>query len=78
MNKPRLNGRSAGKVVSALLATATIVGVGSCGNAYDDAYYDRFFAKARPLLEQQLAASIAVTSAIIAGAWEAAGKPVLK
>ena len=45
---------------------------------YDDAYYDRFFAKARPLLEQQLAASIAVTAAIITGAWEAAGKPVLK
>jgi hypothetical protein len=44
---------------------------------YDDAYYERLFAKARPLLEQQLAASIAVTSAIITGAWEAAGKPVL-
>ena len=42
---------------------------------YDDAYYDRFFAAARPLLEQRLAASIAVTAAIITGAWEAAGKP---
>ena len=45
---------------------------------YDDAYYDRFFASARPLLEQRLAASIAVTAAIVTGAWEAAGKPAIR
>jgi hypothetical protein len=43
---------------------------------YDAAYYERFFTRARPLLEQQLAGSIAMTAAMIAGAWEAAGKPV--
>jgi hypothetical protein len=48
----------------------------SAGKAvYDDAYFERFFAKARPLLEQQIAASIAATAAVIAGAWESAGRP---
>jgi hypothetical protein len=45
---------------------------------YDDAYFDRFFANARPLLEQQIAKSIAATAAQIAGAWEAAGRPVVR
>jgi hypothetical protein len=45
---------------------------------YDDPYFERFFANARPLLEQQLAASIAVTAALITGAWEAAGRPALR
>jgi hypothetical protein len=45
---------------------------------YDDQYYGRFIARARPLLEQQLAASIAMTTAMITGAWEAAGKPALQ
>ena len=45
---------------------------------YDDDYYDRFFANARRLLEQQIAKSIAATAALIAGAWEAAGRPALR
>lgn len=44
---------------------------------YDNAYYDRFLSNAKPLLEQQLAGSIAMTVAIIVGAWEAAGQPVV-
>jgi hypothetical protein len=42
---------------------------------YDDEYFDRFFVNARPLLEQQIAGSIAATAALITGAWEAAGRP---
>jgi hypothetical protein len=48
------------------------------GKVYDTAYYDRFFSNAKPLLEQQLAASIAVTTAIVTSAWEAAGQPVVQ
>jgi hypothetical protein len=42
---------------------------------YDSAYFDRFLASARPILEQQIAASIAATAALITGAWQAAGRP---
>jgi hypothetical protein len=45
---------------------------------YDDVYFERFFVSARPILEQQIAASISATAALITGAWEAAGKPVLR
>jgi hypothetical protein len=44
---------------------------------YDTAYFDRFLSGAKPLLEQQIGRSIAVTAAVIVGAWEAAGKPVV-
>jgi hypothetical protein len=47
-------------------------------DSYDDVYFERFFVKARPILEQQIAASISATSALIRGAWEAAGRPVLR
>jgi hypothetical protein len=42
---------------------------------YDTAYFDRFFAGAGRILEQQMARSISATAALITGAWEAAGKP---
>jgi hypothetical protein len=45
---------------------------------YDDAYFERFFANARPLLEQQISASISQTAALITGAWEAAGRPAVR
>jgi hypothetical protein len=32
----------------------------------------------RPILEQQLAASVTATAGMIMGAWEQAGKPVLR
>jgi hypothetical protein len=47
-------------------------------DSYDDVYFERFFVSARPILEQQIAASISATAAIIRGAWEQAGKPVLR
>jgi hypothetical protein len=45
---------------------------------YDDAYYEAFFAKVRPVLEQRIAQSITATAGVIIGAWEAAGKPVVR
>jgi hypothetical protein len=42
---------------------------------YGDAYYDAFFAGSRGVLEQRLEQSIAAVAAMIAGAWEAAGRP---
>jgi len=47
-------------------------------DAYDEVYFERFFVNARPILEQQIAASISATAALVTGAWEAAGKPVLR
>lgn len=45
------------------------------GTLYDDAYFDRFFAGAKPTLEKRLSQSAAAIAAMIAGAWEAAGSP---
>jgi hypothetical protein len=42
---------------------------------YDEAYYQAFFAANKSILEQRLNDSIAAVAAMIAGAWEAAGKP---
>jgi hypothetical protein len=44
-------------------------------DAYNDAYFERFFAKVRPVLERRLADSITATAGVIVGAWELAGKP---
>ena len=44
---------------------------------YDDAYYDAFFRATRTLLERRLNESIAGVAAMIAGAWEAAGRPAV-
>ena len=44
-------------------------------DTYDDAYYDGFFRAQRSLMEGRLNESIAAVAAVIAGAWEAAGKP---
>lgn len=42
---------------------------------YDDAYYASFFKANRSVVERRLSESIAASAAMIAGAWEAAGKP---
>lgn len=47
------------------------------GEVYNRAYYDRFFAKARPTLERRLSEAIAGTAAVITHAWEEGGKPSL-
>jgi hypothetical protein len=46
-------------------------------DVYDEAYYKAFFAATRPVLERRLNESIAAVAAMIAGAWEAAGKPAV-
>jgi hypothetical protein len=47
-------------------------------DTYDDDYFEKFFAKVRPVLEKRLADSITATAAAIMGAWEQAGRPALK
>jgi hypothetical protein len=44
---------------------------------YDDVYYAAFFKANRAVLERRLNEAIAASAAMIAGAWEAAGKPAL-
>ena len=44
---------------------------------YDDAYYAAFFKANRAVLERRLNEAIAASAAMIAGAWEAAGKPTV-
>ena len=45
---------------------------------YDDEYYEKFFARVKPVLERRVAESISATASLIVGAWEAAGKPALR
>ena len=44
---------------------------------YDDAYYAAFFTANRAVVERRLNEAIAASAAMIAGAWEAAGKPAV-
>jgi hypothetical protein len=44
---------------------------------YDEVYYEAFFTANRAVLERRINEAIAATAAMIAGAWEAAGKPAL-
>jgi hypothetical protein len=46
-------------------------------DVYDDAYFSAFFDANEPVLERRLNESIAAVAAMIAGAWEAAGKPAV-
>jgi hypothetical protein len=47
-------------------------------DAYDDLYFEAFFGKMKPLLEERLAAAITATASVIVSAWEQAGRPALK
>ena len=47
-------------------------------DAYDDDYFEKFFVAVKPLLEKQLSLAITATASVIVGAWESAGRPVLK
>jgi hypothetical protein len=44
---------------------------------YDDAYYEAFFAGTQSVMERRLNESISAVAAVIAGAWEAAGRPAI-
>ncbi|HEY6361956.1 MAG TPA: hypothetical protein VIX63_12665 [Vicinamibacterales bacterium] len=61
------------QLVPAILK-ADLEAIGS-GDVYDDAYFKAFFSPNRPVLERRLNEAIAGVAAMIAGAWEAAGKP---
>jgi len=47
-------------------------------DTYDEVYFDKFFAKVRPALEQQLSAAITATASIIVSAWDQAGRPMVR
>lgn len=63
--------RLAGPVLAADRAAA------SGSRRYDDAYFDRFFAEVRPILERRLAESAGVVAGALTAAWERAGRPAL-
>ena len=47
------------------------------GDTYDDAYFEAFFTKVKPVLEEQLSTAITATASVIVSAWEQAGRPSL-
>lgn len=63
------------KLVEPILA-ADLDALGD-GDLYDEAYFDRFFKATQPILERRLSSAVATVAALIAGAWEAAGRPDL-
>ena len=48
------------------------------GEKYDDAYFESFFAKVRPMLEERLSSAISLTAGLITGAWTQAGRPAVR
>ncbi|HEY8549867.1 MAG TPA: hypothetical protein VIL35_07940 [Vicinamibacterales bacterium] len=65
---------SAGLADEVLAADLAAIGD---GEVYDDAYFDRLFARLGPMLERRVNESIASIAAIVTRAWEEAGKPEL-
>jgi hypothetical protein len=63
------------QLVPAIL-TSDLEAIGT-RDIYDDAYYEAFFKANRAVLERRLNESAAAVAAMIAGAWEAAGKPAV-
>lgn len=61
------------KLVDPILAADNEAVAGK--DVYDDDYFEKFFAKVKPILERRLSDAIAATAGVIIGAWEAAGKP---
>jgi hypothetical protein len=64
------------KSVDAILAADREAVAGK--DAYDDDYFEKFFARVRPILERRLSDAIAATAGVIVGAWDAAGKPAVR
>ena len=59
-----------------VILEADRVAIGS-KDVYDKAYYEAFFIGSRGVMERRLDESTAAVAAMIAGAWEAAGKPAV-
>lgn len=64
------------KLVDELLAADKQASEGR--QLYDDGYFERFFERARPLLERRLSGAIAATAGAISGAWLQAGQPAVR
>jgi hypothetical protein len=47
-------------------------------DAYDDVYFESFFMKVKPMLEERLASAVTATASLLLGAWEQAGRPDLR
>jgi hypothetical protein len=47
-------------------------------DTYDDEYFEKFFTKVQPILEQRLSESITATASMIVGAWDQAGRPTVR
>jgi hypothetical protein len=45
---------------------------------YDDAYFEAFLLRVKPILEKRLSEAITATAAVIIGAWDQAGKPMIR
>jgi hypothetical protein len=46
-------------------------------DAYDEAYFERFFREVRPVLEGRIAEAITAVASLVTTAWERAGRPDL-
>ena len=46
-------------------------------DTYDDAYFEAFFARVKPIVDAQLSIAVNLTASLITSAWEQAGKPNL-
>ena len=64
------------KLVDPILQADTAAAAGK--DVYDDDYFEKFFAKVRPILEQRLSEAITATAGIIIGAWDQAGRPAVR
>jgi hypothetical protein len=65
-----------GTQLTPAILKADLAAIGS-RDVYDDQYFQAFFTPTRAVLERRLNESIAAVAAMIAGAWEAAGKPAV-
>lgn len=65
-----------GQQLVAPILKADLNAIGS-RDVYDDAYFEAFFQGDGAILERRVNEAIAAVAAMIAGAWEAAGKPAL-
>ena len=46
-------------------------------DTYDEAYFEAFFTRTKPLLDAQLSQAVTLTASLITSAWEQAGRPNL-
>jgi hypothetical protein len=63
-----------GTQLAPMVLEADRVAIGT-RDVYDDAYYAAFFKAGKAIMERRVDESTAAVAAMIAGAWEAAGKP---